>query len=272
MAREHQLEVADNLNDGLGDHIEVEFTSNRYTSEVRVNVNLGDVWTDSSKGTSASWDSDAEKRIAESIVLNLNGEVYDVPSELVNFLNTYNDGIEYQAQIDLDFLSDIKGEDFSTAQLELDLRNVSDLSSSGTYQEGTSLEFVADESANGRTSRMHKISDSVQSLAQGQDQFDITQRGEYDFFVIEDTNGILDHVNLEAVMPGDEEEVVDQSTSSIRNKNVRDAGTSNLDSNYYLIDAQKAGVDPSNVNRHDFDVETNTSGSVKVWTYTQVSA
>lgn len=268
MVRENQLKVHDNLNGALGDHLEVDFTSNMYASEVTVDVVLGDVWTDDSKGTSASWDSDAEARIAESIVLNLNGDLYDVPSEYINFLNTFNEGIEFQAQIDLEFLSDVRGKDYSTAQIEMDLRNVSDLSSNGTYQEGTQLEFVAEERSNGRTNRMHKVNDSVQKLASGQDQFEIRQNGEYDYVIIEDTNGILDHVALEAVMPGDEEEVVDLSTTSLRSKNVREAGTNALDSNYYKIDTQKAGFDSSNVDYLDFDVETSTNGSVKVWTTT----
>lgn len=272
MSREHQLRKADSLNDGLGDHLEVPFTSNMYASQVTVDVNLGDVWTDSSKGTSASWDSDAEKRIAESIVLNLNGEIYDVPSEYVNFLNTYEDGIEFQAQIEVEFLDRIRGKDFSTAQLELDLRNVSDLSSNGTYQEGSVLRFVAEEHASGSTRRMQSVNDSVQSLANGEDQFEIRQNGDYRQILIEDTNGILDHINAEAVLPGDEKEIVDASTTTIRNRNVRAAGTSNLDSDYYLIDIQKADVNSSNVDYLDFSVETNSSGSVKAWTTTVKSA
>lgn len=268
MARENTLEEAKNLNGALGDHLEVEFTSNMYASQVTMDVELGDVWESDSKSASASWDSDAEERIAESIVLNLNGEIYDVPSEYVNFINTYEDGIEFSAQIELDFLDRIRGKDFSTAQIELDLRNVSDLSENGTYQEGTVLRFVADEHSSGRTKRLQKVNDSVQSLASGDDQFEIRQNGDYSMIVLEDQNGVLDHVTAEAVLPGDEVQIIDESTTSLRNRNVRNAGTTSLDSSYYLIDVRKAGVDSENVDYLDFEVETNSSGSVRAWTTT----
>lgn len=268
MARENTLKTADNLNGALGDHLEVEFTSNMYASKVTVDVELGDVWTDDTKSSSASWDSDAEKRIAESIVLNLNSEIYDVPSEYVNFVNTYEDGIQFSAQVDIEFLDRIRGKDFSTAQLELDLRNVSDLSSNGTYQEGTTLRFVADEHVSGSTRQLQKVNDSVHSLASGDDQFQIRQNGDYRTLIIEDTNGVLDHVNAEAVLPGDEVTIVDESTTSLRNRNIRNSGTTNLNSDYYLIDVRKAGVDSDSVDYLELDVETNSSGSVRAWTST----
>ena len=266
--REKEIAHFDRLDDELGDAENVDFTSNMYTEQVKVDVDLGTVYD--ADGEPVEWDEDAESRIFESVRLNLNGEVYDVTSKFINFLNTYEKGIEYPEQLIVDFRDEIRGQDYSTARLEFVLEQVSNLSEDGETQEDTEITVVAKEKDKGNTNRVSKINDSVQSLSEGDDQFSVRQNGRYDFVLIQDEDGILDRIHSEVILPGDEEEVVEESARSLRNMNVQEAGTRDLDSDFYLVDIAEAGNFHSDrADRIDFNVETSEEGSVRAWTVTE---
>jgi len=283
--RIEKLDDAD-FSDGLGNSHPVELVNNRYTRRVVATITLGDAYETDSKNTSVDWDADAEERFFESIKLNANGEIFDVPSEYVNFLNTFENGVEKTNQVVVSFrvpyeyngktiaTGEVRGSDFSTLRVEFDTRTVSDLTSDAVtpaqYQENTEVEIVAKEATSGSTMALPKVNDKVDNFTEGQNHMEIKQDGEYDFLVLEDPSDVLDDIKVEVNVPGDEIEVIDMSSTALRNRNIQNAGTTQLPSGRYFVNlSEDDRFDSSNVN--SVDVEAQATGSGKVTSRTQTT-
>lgn len=282
--RRRKIETLDNadFSSSLGGSHSVELINNRYTRHVVATIKLGSAWQSSSKSTSVSWDSDAEQRFFESIKLNANGQIFDIPSEYVNYINTFDNGVEKSDQVVVSFrvpyehkgrqilTGEVRGSDFSTLKMEFDARTVSDLTSgSGGYQEDTEVEIVAKEATTGSTMALPNIADKVGNLSTGRNQLEVKQDGEYDFMVIEDPSGVIDQIKAEVNVPGDEIEVVDMSSTALRNRNIQNAGTTSLPSGYYFVNlSEDDRFDSENVNSVDVELEASGSGNTVIRTQT----
>ena len=284
--RRRKLKVLNDsqLSEKLGGSHEVELSGNRYTRQVIFTVSLGDAWESSSKNTSVDFDGDAPERIAEAIELNVNGQAFSVPSEFINYLNTYETGINQGDQIVVGFrvpverkgdrfmTGGLRGSDFSTLNVSLDLRTVSDLTSgNGGYQEGTEIEVTTKESTTGSTLRVPKITDKADQMATGNtNTVELKQDGEYDFLVVEEDGCNITDLQVEVNVPGDEIEVIDMSATALRRKNLQEAGTPDLPAGSYFIDlSEDDRFDSENVNEVDVNVEADTSGGAVFRTKTR---
>lgn len=274
--RRRQIELLDDadFNDGLGGGHKIPLSDNRYTRKIRLTVDLGTAYETDSKNTEVSWDGDAEEKFFEAVKLNANGERFSVPSEWVNFLNTYDKGVNQSKQLVVDLrvpykgmvTGEVRGQDFATLRLELDARHVSDLTSSAStpaeYQEGTQVEVTAVEAQGGKTKALRKIVDKVDQLsANDRNDMEFRANGIFNYLIIEEDGADLDRIEVEVNVPGDEIEVVDMSASALRKEMEQDAGTLSLPEGYYfvnLMDDQRFTA--SDINYVDLTLHTAQNG------------
>lgn len=279
MSENKTIKVLDDsdLSNGLGDSVKVELPQTKYTNVLRFTVELGTVTDDS--GTEQSWNSDAVVDIFDGIKLNANGEKFNIPGELVEFENVYEDGRQVNAQIKLDLrctyrvssneqvvTGALRGVDFSTLQVELQLDQVSNLSTNGTQQSGTEIIVTGLLTRNGSTRAIKNINESVEQVSSGRDQFDLRETGQTNRVVLrEDSNLDLDEIEMVLYTDEDEYEITDERMTVINEKNEREAGA-DLPANFYLVEV--GNVDFSEESVRFIRTKTQASSSGKLTVYT----
>lgn len=278
-AEQKQLEVLDdsNLSPGLGDNPKVPFPATKYVNKLFFTVELGTVEDDS--GTEQSWNGDAEVDIFDSVKLNVNGVKWDIPGELIEWENVYRDGRAVKTQLEVDLRTTyiqsngerivtgaIRGGDYSTAQVEFELDDTTNLSSNGTQQDGTNIVVSGLLTRDGDDTALKNMNESVEQIASGRDQFDIKETGQTRTVIFqEDGNLSLD--DLEAVLYTDdnEYEITDERVSVIRERNEKSAGA-DLPGTFFKVDV--GNVDFSDESVEFIRVKTQASSSGKLTIYT----
>lgn len=269
--KQKTIEVIDT--DVFNNTHKVPLPNNRYTKRAFLTTDLG------SFSDSSTFNSDALADLYDAIRLNINGTQFEVDGQLVDFLNTLKDSLNRKEQLELAFqvsyqnalTGEVKGSDYSTLRLELDTDKVSNLSdgTASAHNDDARIVVSGDLADVGSTRAAPKISKSREDIHEGEDGFTLTQNGVWQAIVFQEEDVDLSELKVEVNVPGKEIVVIDDPTEVIRERNVRNAGTTDLPSGYYFVDLTKSDkFDSNNINYVDVSVDAETAGKLSVWSYT----
>lgn len=258
------------LSSTLGDKVDAELPETRYTQDIRLTVELGTL----SGGSSPTWNADAEVDILDAVKLNVNGEIWDVPGEFIEYVNTYKDGFNKQDQHVIDLRVPfngqwdgmVRGKDWSTAKVQLELDKLGNLTSgSPTSQSGTTIKVTGRQTTKGRTNALMSITDSVENLPSGDFQFDLRETGMVTQLLLDEDGATLDEIQMEVYTDDGEVEIIDIDATELRRKNLKEAGTSSLPSGYFLINVGNVDFSANDVEFVRISGTTTASGNVRAY-------